>query len=99
MKIFISQPMFGKTDEQIRQEREELIKQIEEDGNEYLDSIVADGLEEVNNDSIGLFYLGKSLEIMSKADEVWFMNGWDKSRGCKIEYQVAKDYNKKIVEL
>ena len=33
MKIFISQPMFGKTDEQIRQEREELIKQIEEDGN------------------------------------------------------------------
>lgn len=99
MKIFISQPMFGKTDEQIRQEREELIKQIEEDGNEYLDSIVADGLEEVNNDSMGLFYLGKSLEIMSKADEVWFMNGWDKSRGCKIEYQVAKDYNKKIVEL
>lgn len=99
MKIFISQPMFGKTDEQIRQEREELIKQIEENGNEYLDSIVADGLEEVNNDSIGLFYLGKSLEIMSKADEVWFMNGWDKSRGCKIEYQVAKDYNKKIVEL
>ena len=99
MKIFISQQMFGKTDEQIRQEREELIKQIEEDGNEYLDSIVADGLEEVNNDSIGLFYLGKSLEIMSKADEVWFMNGWDKSRGCKIEYQVAKDYNKKIVEL
>lgn len=99
MKIFISQPMFGKTDEQIRQEREELIKQIEEDGNEYLDSIVADDLEEVNNDSIGLFYLGKSLEIMSKADEVWFMNGWDKSRGCKIEYQVAKDYNKKIVEL
>ena len=99
MKIFISQPMFGKTDEQIRQEREELIKQIEEDGNEYLDSIVADGLEEVNNDSIGLFYLGKSLEIMSKADEIWFMNGWDKSRGCKIEYQVAKDYNKKIVEL
>lgn len=99
MKIFISQPMFGKTDEQIRQEREKLIKQIEEDGNEYLDSIVADGLEEVNNDSIGLFYLGKSLEIMSKADEVWFMNGWDKSRGCKIEYQVAKDYNKKIVEL
>ena len=97
MKIFISQPMFGKTDEQIRQEREELIKQIEEDGNEYLDSIVADGLEEVNNDSIGLFYLGKSLEIMSKADEVWFMNGLDKSRGCKIEYQVAKDYNKKIV--
>ena len=29
MKIFISQPMFGKTDEQIRQEREELIKQID----------------------------------------------------------------------
>ena len=101
MKIFISQPMYGKTEEQIKQERQDLIKQIEENGDTYIDSVFEgeDGLEEMTNDSIGIFYLGKSLEVMSEADQVWFMPGWDKSRGCKIEHLVAKEYKKKIIEL
>lgn len=101
MKIFISQPMYGKTEEQIKQERQDLIKQIEENGDTYINSVFEgeDGLEEMTNDSIGIFYLGKSLEVMSEADQVWFMPGWGKSRGCKIEHLVAKEYKKKIIEL
>ncbi len=101
MKIFISQPMYGKTEEQIKQERQDLIKQIEENGDTYLNSVFEgeDGLQEMENDSIGIFYLGKSLEIMAQADQVWFMPNWDKSRGCKIEHTVAKEYKKKIIEL
>jgi hypothetical protein len=41
-KVFISQPMKGKTEEQIRKEREELVKQIEKNGGEVIDSIIPD---------------------------------------------------------
>ena len=36
MKVMISQPMNGKTEQQIRAEREELIKRIQEDGDTYI---------------------------------------------------------------
>ena len=34
MKLMISQPMRGKTNEQIRKERKELIKKLESEGHE-----------------------------------------------------------------
>ena len=33
---------------------------------------------------------------MSKADIVVFDVGWYEARGCKIEYEVAKAYGKRI---
>ena len=38
MKIMISQPMRGKTNEQIRKERTELVKKIQKEGNEVVDT-------------------------------------------------------------
>ena len=39
MKIMISQPMNGKTTEQIRKERVELVKELESQGHEVLDTV------------------------------------------------------------
>lgn len=36
LKVMISQPMRGKTNEQIRQEREELVKKLEKDNFEVV---------------------------------------------------------------
>lgn len=94
MKVMISQPMNGKTEEQIRQEREELIKKIQEDGDTYVDTIFKDNVPEGYD--IPIYYLAKSIETIAYVDKIIFMNGWDKARGCIIEHEVATSYDKII---
>lgn len=93
MKLMISQPMRGKTNEQIKQERETLVKQLEEEGHVILDTVF--DLSPRNCDE-AIYYLSKSIEFLGQADGVVFMPGWQQSRGCRIEYQVATEYGKFI---
>ncbi len=94
MKVMISQPMNGKSEEQIREERDTLIKKIQEEGDTYIDTIFQD---EVPQDyDIPIYYLAKSIEAIAYADKIIFMNGWDKARGCIIEHEVAISYDKII---
>ena len=96
LKIMISQHMKGKTEEQIRSERAELVKKLEEKGHEVVDTIFA---EETPEGDARLYYLAKSIEAMSKVDAVVFMPGWEKARGCQIEHEIAVKYNKFIKEM
>ena len=97
MKIMISQPMRGKTTEQIKQEREELVKELENQGHEVIDTIFA---EEAPKDcDKAIYYLAKSIEAIGKVDAVVFMKGWEEARGCRIEYEVADNYGKFIKTL
>lgn len=77
-KVFISQPMMGKSNEQIRNEREELVKDLEEEGFEVIDSIVAETPEEAFNEPV--YYLSQSILLLSQADYAYFMPGWDNKR-------------------
>lgn len=94
MKIMISQPMRGKTNEQIREERDELVKKLKRQGHEVIDTIFT-GEMPIECD-MGIYLLAKSIEAMSKADAVIFMRGWQEARDCRAEYQIAKDYGKFI---
>ena len=91
--IMISQPMKGKTNEQIRQEREELVKALENEGFNVIDTIINDFDGKIDP----VFYLVRSLEYLANSDCVYFMKGWEKSRGCKIEHQVAVEYGKEVL--
>ena len=94
MKIMISQPMNGKTTEQIRKERVELVKELEKQGHEVVDTIFA---EETPKDcDTAIYYLSKSIEAIGKVDGLVFMKGWENARGCRIENQVALAYGKFI---
>ena len=93
MKIFLSQPMNGKTDEQIRIERDnakEYLKYLFRESIEIIDSVF-----DLDEGTHPLVYLGKSIELMADADIVCFMEGWDKSRGCLVEYATAVNYGLK----
>jgi hypothetical protein len=94
MKVMISQPMNGKSEEQIRQERDELINKIQEDGDTYIDTIFQ--YEVPEGYDIPIYYLAKSIEAIAYVDKIIFMNGWDKARGCLIEHEVATSYDKII---
>ena len=94
MKLMISQPMRGKTTEQIETERKQLVEELEKQGHEVVNTIFA---EETPKDcDTALYYLSKSIEAIGKVDGVVFMPGWNMARGCRIEYEVAMSYGKFI---
>ena len=97
MRIMISQPMTGRTVGDIRRERSKVINKLKEEGHEVIDTVFNFEGKDPYND--GLFYMGHSILAMSEVDAVVFMPGWDKSRGCKIEHELALRYGLFIKEL
>lgn len=95
MRIMISQPMKGKSTERVRKEREHVVATLESQGHTVVDTVFTDTPPDTNN--VALWHLGKSLEVMSTVDAVCFMDGWQKARGCFIEYEAAKNYGLMII--
>ena len=93
MKIMISQPMKGKTNEQIREERAELVKRLEEEGHEVVDTVLENAPAD---EDVAIYMLSQSIRYIGKVDAVIFMPGWEKARGCKIEHNVAVEYGKQV---
>lgn len=93
MKIMISQPMRGKTNEQIREERAELVKRLQEEGHEVVDTVFESAPA---NEDVAIYMLSQSIRYIGKVDALYFMKGWEKARGCKIEHQVAVEYGKQV---
>lgn len=95
MKVMIVQPMAGKTDEEICEERCNAVERLDSLGYEVANSLfdfdnsLLDGL---GIKHVPLFYLAKSLEVMSKCDAVYYCDGWEAGRGCQIEYATAAAY-------
>lgn len=88
MKIFISQPMKGLSEKEIKSNREKAIKNIKNlygDDVEIIDSYIDGG-------GTPLWCLGKSIELLSTADVAYFLKGWNTARGCRIEYMCADNY-------
>ena len=85
-KIFISQPMKGRTNEEIMQERNRIMAKWTNKSFEFIDSFFC----EPGKNSIDS--LGKSISLMGEADLVVFAPGWENARGCRIEHEVAKEY-------
>lgn len=95
-RLFISQPMKDRTEEEIMSERRELIKKAKAEYGEeieILDSYFAD----FNGNALA--FLGKSLEVLSKADVALFGRGWENARGCKMEHLACKEYGIETIEL
>lgn len=99
IKVFISQPMRGKTEEEILSERKRLfeiakdvMKPTGEECEEIKSFIKGADKEEP------LKALARSIEMLSEADVVVFPSNWETARGCKIEHECAWLYDKIIIE-
>lgn len=103
MKAMLSQPMAGKTDDEIITTREHAIKVLKENGYDIVNTLFSD--EWYSNESmkergvvqIPLYFLAKSLENMSLCHAAYFCKGWEKARGCKIEHDAAVAYGLDII--
>ena len=103
MKAMLSQPMAGKTEEEIVKTREKAIKALEDMGYEVVNTLFTDEwyskekMEERGVVNIPLCFLAKSIENMSLCDVAYFCNGWQCARGCRIEHDVAIAYGIQII--
>lgn len=102
-KAMLSQPMSGKTDEEIVATREKAITALKEKGYEIVNTLFTDEwhskgkMEERGVVQIPLCFLAKSLENMSLCHAAYFCKGWEKARGCKIEHDAAVAYGLEII--
>ena len=102
-KAMLSQPMAGKTDEEIVATREAAIKALEAEGYEIVNTLFTDewysseSMKERGVVQIPLCFLAKSLENMSLCHAAYFCKGWENARGCRIEHEAAKEYVLKII--
>lgn len=96
-KLFISQPMNGKTDEEILATREKAIKSAEEMLGEPVE-VIDSFFQSAPADARPLWFLGKSLELLSTADVACFAHGWEDARGCRIENTCAVEYGIDVIE-
>lgn len=91
-KLFISQPMNGKSDEEILSERQSAIQKAAEIIGEEVEAIET-FYTDLPKDAKPLEYIGRSICDLAKADIAYFVEGWENARGCKIEHDCAVQYN------
>ncbi|MFR4578355.1 MAG: DUF4406 domain-containing protein [Clostridium fessum] len=103
MKAMLSQPMAGKTDEEIIATREKAIKALEARGYEIVNTLFIDewynreNMEKRGVVQIPLCFLAKSLENMSLCHAVYFCKGWERARGCRLEHDAAVAYGLTVI--
>lgn len=103
MKVMLSQPMAGKTDEEIIATREKAIKALEARGYEIVNTLFTDewynreNMEKRGVVQIPLCFLTKSLENMSLCHAVYFCKGWERARGCRLEHDAAVAYGLTVI--
>lgn len=98
VKVFISQPMVDKTDEQIKEERCRAVNRIKAEFHDDNIEIIDSFFEGAPHNAAPLWFLGKSIQLLSKADLAYFVGDWAKYRGCKAEHYLVKEYGIKTME-
>lgn len=103
MKAMISQPMGGKSNEEIVEARGRAISALSDMGYDVVNTLFtdewysSDSMKERGVENIPLCFLAKSLENMSLCHAAYFVKGWEHARGCRIEHEAAKAYNMTIL--
>ena len=103
MKAMVSQPMAGKTEEEIIATREQAKAQLEALGYEFVNTLFTDEwyapeqMKARGVVNIPLCFMAKGLENMSLCHAVCFTKGWESARGCRIEHEFAQAYGVKII--
>lgn len=103
MKAMLSQPMAGKSEEEIKEARERAINELTSRGYEIVNTLFSDEwysaehMKERGVVNIPLCFLSKSISNMCLCNAVYFCKGWENAIGCKIEHDIAVAYGVDII--
>ena len=78
MKVMISQPMNGRTEEQISAERKKIIERFNKMHIEVVNTLFTE--EAPKNCNIAVYYLGKSISAMKDIDAIYMCDKWREAR-------------------
>ena len=108
--VFISQPMTGKSEEEILATRQKAIDEIHQlaskDGDvqvniidSYIDDATRNEFQGRMGDAINwdIYWLSQSLQKLATANTIWLCDGWEYSKGCNVELECAIQYGLNIV--
>ena len=91
----LSRPMKGKTREQIEKEMVDVIFDMYDHMTCEIISPIVENREEKSE----LECFSESIFFMSKADVLAMGFGWENSRGCRLEHDIAKAYGVPVIYL
>lgn len=97
--FFISQPMDGKTDEEIKADRRKCEAWLARAFGSFatIDSFIAeDAPKDCKN--IPAWYLGESIKKLARADVLVLWGDWIDARGCLLEREVAIKYGIPVIK-
>lgn len=97
-KLFISQPMNGKTDEEILKVREEATEAAKEYLKDEEIEVLDTFYDDFTPDAKPLEYLARALSDLAHAEVAYFAPGWESARGCWIEHECAEQYGIDTIE-
>lgn len=91
MKVFLSLPTDGTSEEEIELTRSKMVKEIKKlhPGSNVA---VLNPYKEGASEDISLLFLGDAIQTLNNVDAAYFTNDWKYARGCSIIYQVCEAY-------
>lgn len=104
VQVFISVPMSGRSDEEIREiiyaARDNVRRILKERGVDVVwiyDNLNCRGPEtpslyDASGGCVRLHYLGEAIKKLGMSSVCYFCSGWEKAHGCRIEHAVCEEY-------
>lgn len=95
MKIFISQPLFEKTTDEILDTRRKTIEKLWKEYGKDIE--IVDNFQEFSHSLSPIQYLKNNLEKLEISDLIYFTKDWEQSKNSQIEHQCATYYKLNMI--
>ena len=95
MNVFISQPMVGLTNDELKKYRSKVLNMIQRRYPTEKIRFITNPLiaNSPYDDSLIIWYLGKSLECIASANLVFFSKDWESDYICSLQHAICRYYN------
>lgn len=92
IKVFLSQPMLGRSNDEIQEERDRIFEKLQSEHDEEIMEVPSFFPHAYAKGMNPVYMLSNSIRLLSEADLVVFTKDWDDARGCRIEHMVCAEY-------
>lgn len=96
LKLFVSVPMNGKAVAEIVEQMKQAHQAAERIVGVPL--VLLDTVFDLPEGTRPLGYIAESIKMLAEADVAYFCDGWERARGCRIEWMCARDYGVHRIE-